>query len=141
MVMVFVAGGALLRPAWAQEAADKPGVLFNITSGKEDLHAVTMALQLAGHALDDGREVTLFLNVRATEFASKSLSARFAFLDNPSIKSMFAKLTARGAHLVVCPHCMDAMGVRTEDLVEGAQVATRELLFGKLGAQTVVFTY
>ena len=51
----------------ARPAAPKlgnPTVVFNVTSGKKDLHAVTMALQLAGHSMAVKRRVLLFFNVR-----------------------------------------------------------------------------
>lgn len=139
LVMVAVAG------AWTRSAdalqAPKQTVLFNITSGKEDLHSVTMAMQLAGHALDDGRRVVLFLNVRAPEFARKDLPASFAFHGNPPVKQMLVDLMGRGAEVLVCPHCADVMGVGKEMLAEGVNLATRETLFAKLDANAVVFTY
>jgi predicted peroxiredoxin len=133
--------GSLQRPALATQSGDKPTVLFNITSGKEDLHSVTMALQLAGHALSDGRDVVLFFNVRAPEFARADLPETFAFSDNPPIKKMIAELIARGAQPLVCPHCAGAMGVKESDFAPGMKLASRESLFGKLGPNAVVFTY
>lgn len=140
-IALAASGGALLRDAYALQAQSKPSFMLNITSGKEDLHKVTMALQLAGHALDDGRDVTLFLNVRAPEFAHKNLSDTFVLRDNPPIKQMIADLMTRGAHVVVCPHCAEVMGVTEADLIPGAKLASRERLFGKLGPDAVVFTY
>ncbi|MBD3337056.1 MAG: hypothetical protein GF355_16195 [Candidatus Eisenbacteria bacterium] len=52
-------------------SSETPLLLLNITSGaEEDPHTVTMALQLAGHALDDGRDVALFFNVRGARVAT-----------------------------------------------------------------------
>lgn len=139
IVMVLIMGWTW-HGAGATEAAKK-GLLFNVTSGKEDLHAVTMAMQLANHALDDGREVTLFLNVRAPEFARKDLPESFAFHGNPAIKEMLTDLLSRGAKVLVCPHCAEVMGVKQADLLSGAELATRESLFGRLGSDVQVFTY
>ncbi len=139
--MLVTCGGVWLHGARAAQPPPKPAIVFNITSGKEDLHAVTMALQLAGHALDDGREAVLFLNVRAPELARADLPESFAFGPNPPVKKMLADLLARGAQLIVCPHCMKALGMTEADLVNGAKVANRELLFGKLGPGTAVFSY
>lgn len=130
-----------LRSATADQAAAKPSFVLNITSGSEDLHSVTMALQLAGHALDDGRDVSLFFNVRGPELARADLSEKVAFHGNPPIRKMIASLQERGATVIACPHCMEVLGVTADDLLPGARVATRELLFGKLPPGAVVFTY
>lgn len=140
-VLLIAATGADRLQARAADEEAKGIVLINITSGKEDLHAVTMACQLAGHALDDGRTVVLFLNVRAPEFARQDLSEEFVLRDNPPLRDMLASLMARGAQMVVCPHCMEVMGVGEGDLIKGARAASRQTLFAHLGPDTVVFSY
>ena len=129
------------RAALAQQNEAKGLILFNVTSGQDDLHAATMAMQLAGHALDDGRKVVIFLNVRAPVFASKKAEGELAFLNNADVPTMLKALMKRGAELLVCPHCMEAMKVTEADLIDGAEVATRESLFGPLGPNAVVFSY
>jgi len=129
---------AAKKPAEEPEKAD---LLFNVTSGKEDLHAVTMAFQLANHGLEDGRAVTLFFNVRAVEFASTSCSDKLAFGGNPPLTEMLAALIDKGATMIVCPHCWEAMGYGEGDLVEGVTLADREKVFGPLDAGAAVFTY
>jgi sulfur relay (sulfurtransferase) complex TusBCD TusD component (DsrE family) len=127
----------------AQPAGEKEAqiVLFNITSSAtDDPHSVTMALQLAGHALDDGRKVALFFNVRGVTVPTLSLPEDLAFRAKP-IKALLAGLIEGGAQVHVCPHCMNALGVEASDLVAGALVTNRERLFGLLGPNTVVFSY
>lgn len=124
----------------AAESDGKTPIFFSITSGPDDPHPVTMALQLAGHALDDQREVVLFFNVRGVNIPTVQLSDTLAFGDSP-IKEMLAGLIERGAEVHVCPHCMSALGVEATDLVEGARVTTRESLFAHLQGNTAVFTY
>jgi len=115
-------------------------MFFNITSGPDDPHPVTMALQLAGHSLDDNRSVVLFFNVRGVHIPTGQLSDTLAFGDRP-IKEMLSALIQRGAEVHVCPHCMAALGVEATDLIEGAQVTNRESLFSHLNGNTAVFTY
>lgn len=117
-----------------------PTLVLNITSGKDDKHAVTMAYALAGHALDDGRAVVLFFNVHAPQAASKHIvGARFA--DHPPLDEMLAKLIKRGARGLVCPMCAKAEGVSEDELLPGLEFATRESLFSNLGPNSHVFTY
>jgi predicted peroxiredoxin len=116
-------------------------VFFNLTADPAaDAHSLTMAMQLAGHALDAGRRVVLFCNVRAVGVPTKGFDAELAHHDKP-IKQLLAGLILRGAQVHVCPHCMEAEGVKEEELVAGARVTTRETLFAELGPATVVFTY
>jgi predicted peroxiredoxin len=120
-------------------SATRP-LLINITSGVDDAHAVTMALQLAGHGVDDGRAVTLFFNVRGTAIASTKLDPTLAHGDKP-IKTLLSDLMARGATVLVCPHCMKVMGVTEVDLPAGAQVASADSVFGAVDRGAAVFTY
>jgi len=122
------------------DSANATPILFNITSGPDDPHPVTMALQLAGHALDDGRSVLLFFNVRGVRIPTTQLSDTLAFGDRP-IKEMLVDLMARGAEVQVCPHCMAALGVEETDLIPGAVVTNRDLLFSHLHGNTAVFSY
>jgi len=122
-------------------AIGEPTVLFNITSDAfADPHSVTMAMQLAGHSLSAGRKVVLFFNVRSVNVPTNDFPDDVAFKDKP-IKSLLAELIEKGAEVQVCPHCMMAMEVKEEDLITGAKVTTEEMLFSKLGANTVVFSY
>jgi predicted peroxiredoxin len=152
--LLYLAAGALagaltvsgalhvIAPAAAQEAeAENRGTfVLSITSGLEDPHAVTMALQLAQHALDDKREVVLFFNVRGVVVPSEDLPDDVAF-HAKSIKGLLHELLRQGASVQVCPHCMDAMNISEHDLVRGAEVTSREKLFGALDEKAVVFTY
>jgi len=144
VVGLLVLIGCSRSGAETAQPSDKAGaqiVLFSITSAAtEDPHAVTMALQLAGHALDDGRRVVLFFNVRGVTVPTTDLPEDLSFSARP-IKELLGTLIARGAEAHVCPHCMNALGVEADDLIAGAFVTNRERLFSTLGSNTVVFTY
>jgi predicted peroxiredoxin len=123
------------------QVAAPPTTILNITSsGEEDPHAVTMALQLAGHSLDAGRTTVLFFNVRGVTIPTVAFPETLSFGDRP-IKELLTSLMERGAEVHVCPHCMAALEVSEADLLPGAQVTNREALFGHMGDHTVVFTY
>jgi sulfur relay (sulfurtransferase) complex TusBCD TusD component (DsrE family) len=130
------------EPSAATAAEEpQPVLVLNVTSDpQQDPHSVTMALQLAGHGLDDGREVVLFFNVRAVPVATVDLPPELAFHAEP-IADLLAGLVARGAEVHVCPHCMKALEVPESALIQGAVVTSREALFGKLGRDTQVFSY
>lgn len=125
----------------ATASQDPPTLVLNITSsGEEDPHAVTMALQLAGHSLDAGRATVLFFNVKGAGTPTADFPDSLAFGDRP-IKELLAEALDRGAEVHVCPHCMSALGVEAADLIPGARVTDSDALFAHLGEGTVVFTY
>ncbi len=132
---------ALLVSSCGVLSSQKPLMFFNITSDvMQDPHSATMALQLANHALDDGREVVLFFNVKGVVIPTKDFDGSLSFKDKP-VKDLLAGVVEKGARVHVCPHCMKALGVKKEDLAENAVVTDREKLFSELTSNTVVFTY
>lgn len=119
----------------------KPVMFFSLISDVfTDPHPMTMALQLANHSLDDQREVILFFNVKSVVIPTKDFISDVAFHDKP-VKSLLADLIEKGVQIHVCPHCMKALDVKPEDLIDQAVMTDREKLFSKITTNTVVFTY
>jgi predicted peroxiredoxin len=123
----------------ASAPARRP-VLINVTSGMDDRHAVTMALQLAGHAVDQHRAVTLFFNVKGVAVCVEGVPM-IGHKQTWMIADRIAELQQHGAIVLVCPHCMKAMGITQADLIEGARIATADALFGAVDRGAAVFTY
>lgn len=128
------------RPAAPAVNLGKPTVLFSVISGTDKPHNVTMALQLANHALAAKRRVVLFFSVGGVQIPLQGLDDKLAFEAKP-IKQLLADVMAKGAEVQVCPHCLKALKIDAKQLVKGAKVTTRELLFGALGPNTQVFTF
>ena len=144
MLGMTVLAGCAVEPkgngAIEPSATNRHTVVFNITSGSDDSHPVTMAMQLAGHALDDGRNVVLFFNVKGVQVAVKGVPL-MGYRQTWLVADKLAELQKRGAVVLVCPHCMKVESIAADDLVDGVQVADRKKLFGHIGRDTVVFTY
>jgi predicted peroxiredoxin len=125
----------------AQRSAE-PTLVINLTSGAEDLHAVTMGLHFAEHGLAAGRQVVIFFNVKAPPLARKTLDDSVRFEDKLPVREMIQELVRAGAKMVVCPMCAAITGVEPDELTAGIEmIADREQIFDHLHAQTVVFTY
>lgn len=128
-------------PADQAPEASIPTTLFvNITSGKADPHAVVMALDLASQGLAVDKEVVLFFNVAGADIPTQSMPENVG-IDGISVKERVRELMQQGVLVMVCSHCMHYLGVAQSDLLPGAVMATPDLLFSKLDAGTVVFTY
>ncbi len=117
-------------------------VLFiNLQSGREDLHRVNMAFQLARNQRAAGRPVTIFFNINAPELATKSLSSALQYKSNAPIKAQVAELIGAGVTVLVCPTCAADQGVTAADLVPGAQITNPQLTGAQLLPGTVTLTY
>ncbi|HEX2972474.1 MAG TPA: DsrE family protein [Tepidisphaeraceae bacterium] len=144
-LLVAISGGLWLAQRKAVIAADvkpavKPHFIINLTSGYADRHRSTMALQLAKHAVDDGRNVVIFLNVRGPELAEKD-SPEPGFRTNPPPNKMLADLMTRGVQVHACPACMEALSITKEAMLPGVILTDREKLFATLEAGATVFSY
>lgn len=122
-------------------AVQKPGIFINITSGQEDLHAVSMALGLAKTSLEHGNKVVVFLNVHAPLFASKSLGAEVKFADFPPVRDMLAEAVSKGATVMVCGHCASVCSVMPGDLIAGVTVSEHGGVLERLEPGMVGFSY
>lgn len=141
--VVLTGAGILLATSGSVSGAavQKPGIFLNITSGQEDLHAVSMALGLAKTSLEHGNKVVLFLNVHAPVIASKNFGAEAKFADFPPVKDMLAEVVAKGGTVMVCGHCAGVCNVSPTDLIAGVSVSEHGDVLNHLEAGMVGFSY
>jgi copper chaperone CopZ/predicted peroxiredoxin len=122
-------------------ASGKQPLLINITRGKNELHAVSMAIGLAQSAIKDGRTASVFLNVEAPVFARKDLGDEVKFADFPPINKMLADFIAAGGRVLVCGHCAHIVKLEQRDMINDAKVLAHNELFSTMPPGTVVFSY
>jgi copper chaperone CopZ/predicted peroxiredoxin len=127
--------------AQSSATAQKLPILVNITRGKDQLHAVAMAIALAQSAIKDGRSATIFLNVDAPVFASKESAASLTCAGFPPLKKMLTDFMAAGGRVLVCEHCAHLAKIVPHDMIDGAKAVTQSELFASLAPGTVVFSY
>ena len=127
-------------PATAATPTKQP-ILVNITRGKNELHAVSMALGLAQSASRTAACAAVFLNVEAPVFAAKNLGDDVKYADFPPIKKMLADFVAAGGRVLVCGHCAHVVKLSHADMIDGAKELAQGELFGAMPPGTVVFSY
>jgi predicted peroxiredoxin/copper chaperone CopZ len=127
-------------PSTAITSSKQP-ILVNITRGKNDLHAVSMALALAQSAIKDGRTTFVFLNVEAPVFVAKDLDDELKFADFPPVKKMLADFIATGGKVLVCGHCAHVVKLEQQDMIDGVKILTHGELFAAMTPDTSVFSY
>ena len=123
-------------------AADvETGILLNLTTGPDDLHAVSMGLNLAKTAAERGLPVVVFLNVEAPVFASTTLPADTRYEDFPPVQEMLSAIMASGGKVFVCGHCAEVSGVDLTTLIPEVVVSEHGSLLDELGPGLVGFSY
>jgi predicted peroxiredoxin len=122
-------------------ASAKAALLINVTSGKENLHAVSMGLNLAKTALEAGHEVVVFLNVAAPALATTTLGDDVKFGDFAPVSQLIRDIIAKGGKVIVCGHCAAVSNVAESTLLPGTTVAHHGELFGVLKPGMVTFSY
>ncbi len=126
VVGAFVAGvkgRARRRGSRARTAAGKAALFINVTRGREDVHAVSMALALARSALDEGRRVVVLFNVASPIFASSKLGDDVREADFPPVRQMVRDVVTRGGNVLVCGHCAAVTRVDGSTLLPGVTLA------------------
>jgi sulfur relay (sulfurtransferase) complex TusBCD TusD component (DsrE family) len=116
ILMAVIIGGAAM-PAFA--AGDDPLFVSLITN---DPHRANMALTFSRNQLERGHPVTIFINDKGVEIASKTHAAKFA-----DDQKALGELTDKGAVVLICSMCMKHYGVKEADLLPGIKVGSPEV--------------
>lgn len=130
--------GNAASPAKSQDKI----ALISITSEPEvDLQEVNMGLTFAGFCADEGYDVNIFLNVKGVKLATHNFPESVKFKNHRPLKQQLMDLSGRGVQVHVCPVCMKDFEIPKDEIIPEAFVTDKPKLFGKLGPNTVVFTY
>ena len=81
-----------------------------------------MALTFGKNQMERGHPLTIFINDRGVEVASKSHAAKFA-----DDQKVLGELTEKGAVVLICSMCMKHYGVKEADLLPGIKVGSPEV--------------
>ena len=119
--------------------ADK--VLINLATGMEDSERVTVALLVAGAALERGREVAVFLTKEAVRLAVPGHAVGVACDGCPPLDRIFEQFLQGGGELLACPFCVTARRLDPDAFVTNARVAGATPMFDWLGDEGTVFSY
>jgi len=135
-------GDALLSTARAapQQAAQK--VIVHLKQGTDNLHAVSMALEIATEMAKKGAKVTFLVDLEGVRLADsrQPLGLRWGAQER-TIGEKYDGFVAAGGEVLVCPHCAEAVGLRASDLRKGAKIGTFEQIAGAVLAADKVLDY
>ena len=119
--------------------ADK--VVINLTSGLEDAERPTVAFLVGGAALEQGKNVIMFLTKDAVRLALEGEATGEACDGCPPLERLFEQYRDGGGELYVCPICFNSRKLDEERLVGNAKLAGATPLWQWIGDKATVFSY
>jgi len=121
--------------------AEKEKVVVNLATGLEDAERVTVAFLVATAALDQGKQVAMFLTKEAIRLGLPGHAEAVACEGCPPLSRLFEQFADGGGELLVCPICFNARKLNDGDLVPNARLAGATPLWDWIGEGATVFSY
>jgi predicted peroxiredoxin len=117
-------------------------VVINLATGLEDPERVTVAFLVAGAALEQGKQVAMFLTKEAIRLALPGHAQAVACDGCPPLARLFEQFAERGGELLVCPICFSARKLDDADLAPNARLAGATPLWQWIGSEpATTFSY
>ena len=116
-------------------------VIVGCSHGEESPDTVAVAYLTAGAALDQGKEVVLWLTSEGVRLGLRGYADKIRTDKEPPAERLHAQFIEKGGHFYVCPICFNERSLDEAELVENAELkgATPLMQFAGDGAMT--FTY
>ena len=121
---------------------DSAKVVINLTTGLDDGERVTVALLVGGAALDQGKQVTMFVTKEAVRLAVPGYGEAIACDGCPPISRLLEQFADGGGQLLVCPVCFNARKLNENELVKNARMGGATPLWEWIGDEhATVFSF
>lgn len=116
-------------------------VVVGCTHGDENPDNVAVAYLTAGAALDQGKEVVMWLTSDGVRLGLQGYADRIREDKDPPAARLHAQFIEKGGRFYVCPICFNERDLDAEDLVENAELKGAAALMEFAGNGAVTFTY
>ena len=120
---------------------DANKVVVNLATGLEDAERVLVAFLVATAALDQGKQVTMFLTKDAVKLGLPGHAEGVACDGCPPLERLFEQFTAGGGELLLCPICFGARKLDEAAIVANARLGGATPLWEWIGDGATVFSY
>jgi predicted peroxiredoxin len=121
--------------------ADGNKVVINLATGLDDGERVTIAFLVGGAALEQGKQVAMFLTKEAVRLALPGVADAVVCEGCPPLARLFDQFASGGGELLVCPICFNAKKLDEGQLVGNARLAGATPLWEWIGEGATVFSY
>jgi predicted peroxiredoxin len=116
-------------------------VIVGCTHGEEDPDRVTVSYLTAGAALDQGKEVVMWLTSEGVRLALRGYVDPIRADKEPQVKRIHEQFIEKGGRFYVCPICFNDRGLEESELVANAELKGATPLMEFAGDGAMTFTY
>ena len=116
-------------------------VVVNLSTGLEDPELVMIAFLVADAALEQGKQVAMFLTKEAVRLALPGVAEGVACEGCPPLPRLFEQFAEGGGELLTCPICFNTKKLDEGALAANAKLAGATPLWEWIGDGATVFSY
>jgi predicted peroxiredoxin len=116
-------------------------VIVGCAQGEEGPDGVVTAYLTAGAALDQGKEVVMWLTSEGVRLALSGYVDPIRETLDPPVKRVHDQFIEKGGRFYVCPVCFNDRNLDENDLVENAEVKGATPLIEFAGEGALTFSY
>jgi predicted peroxiredoxin len=116
-------------------------VVVGCSHGDEDPDTVAVAYLTAGAALDQGKEVVLWLTSDGVRLGIRGYADPIRADKDPPIERLHAQFIEKGGRFYVCPICFKERDLGEDELVKNAELKGASPLMEFAGDGALTFTY
>jgi predicted peroxiredoxin len=116
-------------------------VVINLATGLEDAERVTVAFLVGGAALEQGKQVVMFLTKEAVRLALPGYAEGIACEGCPPLPKIYQQFADGGGELLACPFCFNTRKLEEDKLAPNARIAGASPLWEWIGEGATVFSY
>jgi predicted peroxiredoxin len=116
-------------------------VIVGCSHGEEDPDAVVVAYLTAGAALDQGKDVVMWLTSEGVRVALRGYVDPIRENQDPPVKRVHDQFIEKGGRFYVCPICFNDRELDDSELVANAELKGATPLMEFAGDGAMTFTY
>ena len=116
-------------------------VVVGCSHGEEDPDNVAVAYLTAGAALDQGREVVMWLTSDGVRLGIQGYADPIRADKDPPIERLHTQFIEKGGRFYVCPICFKERDLNPDELVQNAELKGASPLMEFVAEGAVTFTY
>ena len=116
-------------------------VIVGCSHGEENPDSVAVAYLTAGAALDQGKDVVMWLTSDGVRLGLDGYANQIRTDRDPSGELLHAQFAEKGGRFYVCPICFNARKLSEGDLASNARLVGATPLWEWIGTGATVFSY